>query len=126
MGVLPFAAQAYPNRPNGLGFGTQTQGIQMSETKAPEEQDGPVVTQLMPVMEQVGRHVMSALQDPEAVAVLTTMVPGMGVDRVVSVGLSREQMSEVSALLEQIEEEDEEAAADDERCIGFQCRVYKD
>ena len=99
----------------------------MSDTKTETTQtnEGPVVTELLSVTEQIGRHVMTALQEPEAVAVLTTMVPGMGADRVVSVGLSPAQMSEVSALLAEIEQEDDETAADAERCIGLQCTVHK-
>lgn len=97
-----------------------------TQTPPPETEDGPVVTELLPVTEQVGRHVMTALNDPEAVAVLTTLVPGMARDRVVSVGLSRGQLLEVQALLDEIEQEDEDAASDAARCIGFQCQLDKD
>ena len=101
----------------------------MSDTDqtAPEADSdkGPLVTDLMPVSEQVGRHVMTALNAPEAVAVLTTIVPGMDRDRVVSVGLSREHLFEVQRLLDEIEQEDEEASNDETKCIGFQCQVDK-
>lgn len=83
----------------------------------------PLVTELLPITDQVGRHVMNALQEPDAVAVLTTIVAGVSSDRVVSVALTPEQMAGVQAVLESIEAEDEEAAADEERCIGFQCRI---
>jgi len=69
---------------------------------------------------------MTALGDADAVAVLTTLVPGVGSDRVVSVGLTAQQMHEVGVLLNEIETEDEEAANDEQRCIGFQCRIEKD
>ena len=36
----------------------------------------PLVTQLAPITEQVGTHVLQALQDAETVAVLTTVVAG--------------------------------------------------
>ena len=93
------------------------------ETEGPK---GPIATEILPISEQVGRNVLHALQAPEAVAVITTMVPGITSDRVVSLGLTAEQMAEVQYLLETIAAEDEEAAADEERCIGFQCRIDKD
>ena len=86
----------------------------------------PIASPLLPISEQVGRNVLQALQEPEAVAVITTMVPGITNDRVVSLGLTADQMVEVQYLLETIAAEDEEAAADDDRCIGFQCRIDKD
>jgi hypothetical protein len=91
----------------------------------PEETGGlqPLVTELLPITDQVGRHVMNALHEPGAVAVLTTIVTGITSDRVVSVALTPEQMAGVQAVLESIEQEDEETAADEHRCIGFQCRL---
>ena len=86
---------------------------------------GPIASELLPISEQVGRNVLQALRDPEAVAVITTMVPGVSVDRVVSLGLNADQMAEVQYLLETIAAEDEEVAQDESRCIGFQCRVDK-
>ena len=90
-------------------------------TDAPDS--GPIVTAILPVSDQIGRHVMTALQRPETVAVLTTVVPGADADRVVSLPLTEDQMDEVRGLLGQIQAEDEEAAADTDRCIGFQCQV---
>ena len=86
---------------------------------------GPIASEILPISEQVGLNVLHALQAPDAVAVITTMVPGITSDRVVSLGLTAEQMEEVQYLLESIASEDEETAADEERCIGFQCRVDK-
>ncbi|MAY80692.1 MAG: hypothetical protein CL930_07890 [Deltaproteobacteria bacterium] len=83
----------------------------------------PIVTEVLPITDQIGRHVMSALHSPGSVAVLTTIVTGINSDRIVSVGLTPEQMAGVQAVIESIAAEDEEAAADEERCIGFQCRV---
>ena len=84
---------------------------------------GPLVTSIVPVSEQIGQHVMAAFQQEGAVAVLTTIVPGVDADRVVSMALSDEQMDGVRVILDEIQAEDEEAAQDSERCIGFQCRV---
>lgn len=93
---------------------------------APDGETPTVMTELVSPTEQIGRNVMTALGDADAVAVLTTLVPGVGSDRVVSVGLTAQQMHEVGVLLNEIETEDEEAANDEQRCIGFQCRIEKD
>jgi hypothetical protein len=95
-------------------------------TNAPDGETPTVMTELVSPTEQIGRNVMTALGDADAVAVLTTLVPGVGSDRVVSVGLTAQQMHEVGVLLNEIETEDEEAANDEQRCIGFQCRIEKD
>jgi len=84
-----------------------------------------LVTEIVPVSEQIGQHVMAALQQPNAVAVLTTVVPGVDADRVVSMPLTPDQMNEVRGILDAIQAEDEEAAQDTERCIGFQCQVTR-
>ena len=100
----------------------------MSDKASNTEPDGKtptVVAELLSPTDQIGRNVMAALGDPDAVAVLTTLVAGVGRDRVVSVGLTPEQMHQVGVLLAEIEEEDEEVADDTHRCIGFQCKVDK-
>ena len=109
-------------------YANQPMEIVMSDTPAPPEMDGQcetTVTEMVSITEQIGRNVMAALNDPDAVAVLTTLVPGMGGDRVVSLGLTDEQMHQVGILMHQIQEEDEAVADDEERCIGFQCRLPK-
>ena len=96
---------------------------QSPEVPAPSSDSGPLVAAIVPVSEQIGQHVMAAFQQNGAVAVLTTIVPGIDADRVVSMALSDEQMDGVRAILDEIQAEDEEASQDTERCIGFQCRV---
>ena len=81
------------------------------------------VSEMVSIDEQIGRNVMAALRDPDAVAVLTTLVPGIGGDRVVSLGLTDEQMHHVGVLINQIQAEDEATAQDEARCIGFQCQL---
>jgi hypothetical protein len=78
---------------------------------------------LTPVSEQVGQHILTALQTEETVAVLSTIVPGVGPgqDRVVSLPLTSAQMGEVQMLLAGIAEEPEEEV--DRKCMGFQCRL---
>ena len=75
------------------------------------------VTHLSTIERQVGEHVLAALEDPEAVAVLTTIASGIRADRVVSIPLSRAQVADISSVLEQAQIEPEED--DDEPTIGF-------
>lgn len=96
---------------------------QAPESPQPDGECETVVDAVVSVTEQIGRNVMTALNDADAVAVVTTLVPGIGGDRVVSVGLTNEQMHQVGILLNRIQEEDETDADDAERCIGFQCRL---
>ena len=96
-----------------------------TETAFPDGETPTIMSEVISPTEQIGRNVMAALQDPDSVAVLTTLVPGLGSDRVVSVGLTREQMHEVGILLNEIETEDDADADDERRCIGFQCRIDK-
>lgn len=93
---------------------------QVEETQAA---NGPVISTITPISEQIGRHVMAAMEQPGAVGVLTTVVPGIGADRVVSICLTDEQMDGVRVILQGIQDEDEADSEDLERCIGFQCRI---
>jgi len=87
---------------------------------ADEPERGPmqIVTRLVPMEEQVGRHVIASLQQPNTVAVITTVVPGEGgAQNIVSVGLSEELLGQVQDLL---------AAANAQElprvpCVGFHC-----
>lgn len=67
---------------------------------------------------QVGEHVITVLQQPETVAVLTTVLAGAdGSQRIVSVGLDAERLEDVRELLT-------EAGVEEARrvpCIGFHC-----
>lgn len=75
------------------------------------------VTRLQTIERQVGEHVLAALEDPEAVAVLTTIAPGLRADRVVSVPLDGYQVADITQILAeaQTEPEDEE----EDTPIGF-------
>ena len=84
----------------------------------------PLVTQLAPITEQVGTHVLQALQDAETVAVLTTVVAGFPADRVVSLPLTNAQLASVQKLLMQVQAEPAPQTEEEEaRCIGFQCQI---
>ena len=75
------------------------------------------VTRLQTIERQVGEHVLAALEDPEAVAVLTTIASGLRADRVVSVPLSRDQVADITQILAQAQIEPEEE--EEETTIGF-------
>ena len=86
-----------------------------------DEQNGHTpqyVTRLQTIERQVGEHVLTALEDPEAVAVLTTIAPGLRADRVVSVPLSRDQVADITQILAQAQLEPE-AEEEEEPTIGF-------
>lgn len=92
------------------------------ENNEPEEDAlKTFVTDLRPVTEQVGAHVLNALQDDACVAVVTTIATGFPTDRVVSVPLNAEQMHEVGIILNEVAAEPD--GPDDLPCIGFQCRL---
>jgi hypothetical protein len=76
------------------------------------------VTRLQSIERQVGEHVLAALEDPEAVAVLTTIASGLRADRVVSVPLDGNQVADITQILAQAQTEPEEEE-DDETTIGF-------
>ncbi len=87
-----------------------------------EEEEGPptFVTNLAPIENQVGTHVIAALQHPETVAVLTTVAQGAdGHQRVVSVGLDPAIVNEVQRMLNEADESRTHRAP----CVGFHCWV---
>jgi hypothetical protein len=76
------------------------------------------VTVLTPMEQQVGVHVINALQHPETVAVLTTVAVGQdGLQRIVSVGLDPAMMEQVQQLVVQAREERTKRVP----CVGFHC-----
>lgn len=75
------------------------------------------VTRLQTIERQVGEHVLAALEDPEAVAVLTTIASGLRADRVVSVPLDGHQVADITQILAQAQTEPEEEEEDTP--IGF-------
>ena len=69
---------------------------------------------------QIGEHVLAALQQPDTVAVLTTIVIGPGGEQhIVSAALNPQRMSQVNELLEEAQQE----RVEDEVCYGFHCLI---
>ena len=80
----------------------------------PASPPSPHVTPLRSIERQVGEHVLNALDEDEAVAVLTTIAAGVRNDRVVSVPLNRGQVNAIRDILEQAQEEARQADDEDE------------
>lgn len=76
------------------------------------------VSKIKNLEQQIGEHVLAALQHPDTVAVLTTVVVGPSGDQhIVSAAINPQRMSEVNEILEEAQEE----RVDDEVCFGFHC-----
>lgn len=94
----------------------------MSETDG----GGPqiIASPIIKPSEQVGQNVLRALEQADTVAVLTTLVPGIQADRIVSVPLSPHQLGEVQALLAGLVPP-EPLAEEDMPCVGFHCEMHR-
>ena len=86
----------------------------MTDERPDSEETRHHVTRLQSIERQVGDHVLKALADDDAVAVLTTIAPGVRHDRVVSLPLSRMQVEAIRGILDQAEEEAAQADQDEQ------------
>lgn len=77
------------------------------------------ITNLRSVERQIGEHVLALLADPNHIATLTTVIPGVGTDRVASMPLTREELGEVEQLLTKMETGEPTRVP----CVGFHCRL---
>ena len=78
------------------------------------------VTTIKNAEQQIGEHIIQALQHADTVAVLTTVALGPdGQQRVISAALDPRRMQQVQEILRAAEQEREE----EEPCIGFHCLV---
>ena len=85
-----------------------------------EPQIARFVSKVKNLDQQIGEHVLAALQHPHTVAVLTTVIIGpSGEQHIVSASLSPEKMLQVNQLLEEAQEK----RVDDEVCYGFHCLI---
>ena len=82
------------------------------------------VTELQPITQQIGTHILTALSEEGTAAVLTSIVPGLGSDRVASVPVSREQLMLIHQILHaQQQKMIEEPTNEEDRSIGFQIEM---
>ena len=78
------------------------------------------VTTIRNAEEQVGEHIIRALQHSNTVAVITTLVIGSdGKQRVISAALSAQRMQQVQEILNSAQQE----RLEEEPCVGFHCLV---
>jgi hypothetical protein len=81
------------------------------------------VTPLQPIVRQVGEHVLTALEDKETVAVLTTITGSTAGQQVISIPLTHEHLQRVHGLIEEIHVSDEPERIP---CVGFHCFLDND
>lgn len=80
------------------------------------------VTQIKSAEQQVGEHIIKALQDDETVAVLTTVVVGGdGGQHIVSAALDPGILQQVQHLLRDAQSQRDEEIP----CIGFHCLLKR-
>ncbi|WDQ16918.1 hypothetical protein [Rhodopirellula sp. P2] len=99
-------------------------GEDLSQFRVANPPDSAQLTQFVTTIknaeQQVGENIIEALKHPGSVAVLTTAVLGPdGQQRVLSMALDADRMSQVQEMLESSMEERE----DEEPCYGFHCLV---
>ncbi len=79
-------------------------------------------TQIKSAEHQIGEHILTALQDPETVAVLTAVVAGNdGTQSIVSAALDPRILKEVQRLLRDAENQRDEEIP----CVGFHCLLKR-
>ncbi len=90
-----------------------------------EEQEEPkvegvphFVSQIHTIANQVGEHVLSAMEHEETVAVLTTITGSSHGQQVISIPLTAEHVQQVHGFIEEIHTSNE---PQDIPCVGFHC-----
>ncbi len=74
--------------------------------KVDQKQIAQFVTEIKNAEQQVGEHIITALQHEDTVAVITTVMMGPdGQQRVVSAALDPERMKQVQEIMQQASEE---------------------
>ena len=101
----------------------EEQGRQQNRVTPHDQQQKPIaqfVTTIRNPEQQVGQHIIQALQHDDTVAVLTTVALGPdGQQRVISAALNPERMKQVQEILSAAEQERET----EEPCVGFHCLI---
>ena len=78
------------------------------------------ITTIRNAEEQVGEHIIRALQHSDTVAVITTLAIGPdGKQRVISAALNAQRMQQVQEILNSAQQE----RLEEEPCVGFHCLV---
>mgnify|MGYP004172591649 CR=1 FL=1 len=102
-----------------------TEGVSMtkktdSEPMPAEQQSAePVSTPLSSLAEQIGQHVIAALNQESTVAVVTTITGSRVGRQVVSLPLDSDQMHNIQMLLMAVETSEQPETVS---CVGFHCK----
>ncbi|TWU35954.1 hypothetical protein [Novipirellula artificiosorum] len=97
-----------------------SQSIVQVPSKPDQHQIAQFITTIKNAPQQVGEHIIAALQHENTVAVITTVAIGPdGQQRVISAALNPARLEQVQEILEAAVEEREE----EEPCVGFHCLV---
>ena len=108
-----------PNKDNAENESPDSESVQVAKT-VDQKQIAQFVTEIKNAEQQVGEHIISALQHQDTVAVITTVMMGPdGQQRVVSAALNPERMQQVQEILQAATKEREP----EEPCVGFHCLV---
>ena len=120
-----------PNATPGADADGAPLRVPVGESEAPPEESGeadegglPQFVSVLATMEQqVGSHVITALQHSETVAVLTTVAMGPdGQQRIVSIGLDPAMVEQVRGMVAGAREQ----TTKDVPCVGFHCRIQRE
>ena len=99
---------------------TETQPGIVTPHDQQKNQIAQFVTTIRNPEQQVGQHIIQALQHDDTVAVLTTVALGAdGQQWVISAALDPERMKQVQEILTAAEKERET----EEPCVGFHCLI---
>ncbi len=79
------------------------------------------VTQIKSAEHQMGEHIISALQDPNTVAVITAIVAGPTGQALVSAALDPDMLEQVQKILHDAEAK----RAEEVPCVGFHCLLKR-
>ncbi len=108
--------------PSGPGLPHDANDLPAVTTHVDSNQIKQFVTQIKSAEHQIGEHILTALQDPETVAVLTAVVVGTdGTQSIVSAALEPEILEQVQRLLRDAEDKRDEEVP----CIGFHCLLKR-
>jgi len=102
------------------GSGTNSVGRVQPADQTDQTQLTQFITTIRNAEEQVGEHIIRALQHTDTVAVITTLAIGPdGKQRVISAALNGQRMQQVQEILNTAQQE----RIEEEPCVGFHCLV---
>ncbi len=108
--------------PDGPGLPHDANDLPAVTNRVDTNQIKQFATQIKSAEQQIGEHILIALQDPETVAVLTAVVVGNdGTQSIVSAALDPRILKEVQRLLRDAENQRDEEIP----CVGFHCLLKR-